>query len=142
MPLEPVLINGRAYSWGDIKCVVLGTPVAGISSISYEDEQEIEDNYGAGRLPVSRGHGQITTTASLTLQMEELVALQKVAPGGRLQDIPAFDIVVSYLPGNGTVTTDILKNVQFKKNARAPKQGDKKIESEIPLAISHIQWGR
>jgi hypothetical protein len=139
---RPVLINGIAYSWSDVNVNVLGVLVSGISAINYEDEQEIEDNYGAGRMPVSRGYGEIKTTGSITLHSEEIVALQKVVPGGRLQDIPPFDIPVTYLPASGVITTDILKNVQFKKNSRNPKQGDKKIEVEIPLAISHIQWGK
>jgi hypothetical protein len=139
---RPVLINGIAYSWSDINVNILGVLVSGISAINYEDEQEIEDNYGAGRLPVSRGYGEIKTTGSITLHVEEVVALQKVIPTGRLQDIPPFDIPVTYLPVSGVVTTDILKNVQFKKNVRNPKQGDKKIEVEIPLIISHIIWGK
>ncbi len=116
--------------------------MAGISAIRYSDEQEIEDNYGAGRFPVSRGYGEIKTEGSITLHAEEVRAIQAAAPLRRLQDIPPFDIVVSYIPLSGAaVTTDVLKNCQFKKNARDAKQGDKKIEVEIPLVISNIIWG-
>lgn len=138
---ETVLINGTAYAWGDITANVLGTPVAGISAIKYSDSQEIEDNYGAGRLPVSRGYGEIKTTGNVTLHMEEVVALQKTVASKRLQDIPPFDIVVSYIPTSGNVTTDILRNVQFKGNGRDAKQGDTKLNVEIELIISHIEWG-
>lgn len=138
---RPALVNGTAYAWVDITVNILGVPVAGISAISYSDEQEIEDNYGAGRFPVSRGYGEIKTEASVTLHAEEVRAIQEAAPLKRLQDIPPFDVVVSYLPKSGIVTTDILKNCQFKKNARDVKQGDKKIEVEIPLVCSNIIWG-
>ena len=50
---------------------------------------------------------------------EQIIALQKAAPNGRLQDLPAFDIVVSYLPENGIITTDVLKNCKFKENKRS-----------------------
>lgn len=137
---ETVLINGTAYSWADITVNILGTPVAGIDAIKYTDNQEMEDNFGAGKLPVSRGYGQIKAEGSITLHAEEIVALQKVAPGKRLQSIPPFDIVVSYLPEGGTVTTDTLKNCQFMKNSREPKKGDKMFAIELDLIISHVEW--
>jgi hypothetical protein len=139
---RPALVNGTAYSWVDITLNLLGIPVAGIVAISYDDEQEIEDNSGAGRFPVSRGYGGIKAQASITLHAEEVVAIQRSIPTGRLQDIPPFDIPVSYLPPNGNIATDVLKNVQFKKNSRDTKQGDKKIEVELPLVISHINWNK
>ncbi len=138
---RPALVNGIAYAWVDINVNILGVSVSGISAIKYDDEQEMEDNYGAGRFPTTRGYGEIKTTASITLHAEEVVALQRIAPFGRLQDIPPFDIPVSYLPENGNVTTDVLKNVQFKKNGRDTKKGDKMIDVEIPLQVSHIKWG-
>jgi len=137
---ETVLINGTAYGWADITVNVLGTPVAGIDAIKYSDEQEIEDNYGAGKLPVSRGYGQIKAEGSVTLHAEEVVALQAAAPGKRLQAIPPFDIIVAYMPEGGAVTTDTLKNCQFKKNARDAKKGDKSLSIELDLIISHIEW--
>jgi hypothetical protein len=141
MSKETALINGTAHSWSDITVNILGVPVAGIDAIKYSDDQEIEDNYGAGRLPVSRGYGEIKTKGSITLHMEEVVALQQTVPSHRLQDIPPFDIPVSYLPSSGNVTTDLLRNCQFKGNGRDPKRGDKKIAVDIELAISHIEWG-
>jgi len=136
-----VLINGTAYAWCDITVNILGVPVAGISAIKYADNQEIEDNFGAGRLPVSRGYGEIKTTGSVSLHSEEVVALQKTVASKRLQDIPPFDIVVSYLPTSGSVTTDILRNAQFKGNGRDAKKGDKMLNVEIELIVSHVEWG-
>lgn len=138
--MDNILINGTAYGWADVQVNILGTPVVGIDAIKYSDEQEIEDNYGAGKFPVSRGYGQVKTSGSITLHAEEIVALQKAAPGKRLQSIPPFDIVVSYMPEGGTVTTDTLKNCQFKKNAREPKKGDKAFAMELDLIISHVEW--
>lgn len=137
------LINGTAYGWSSIEINILGVAVVGVSAISYEETQEMENIYGAGSYPVARGYGNITTTGSITLHMSEVEALQAAAPNGngRIQEIPEFDITISYLPADtASLRTHVLKNVRFSKNARAVNQNDKNIAVEIPLQISHIQW--
>lgn len=135
------LINGLAYSWSQITCNILGRPVAGISKISYSEEQEMEDNYGAGNRPVSRGLGPIQASASITLDMNEVEALQAIAPNGRLQEIPPFDIIVTYVPGGQSRTVKhVIHNVQFKNNAREVEQGAMNIPVELELITSHISW--
>jgi hypothetical protein len=136
------LINGEAYSWGQITVNILGVPVAGITQIEYSDEQEMQNNYGAGNQPVSRSYGQVTPEASITVTAEEVVALQNAAPGGNLRDIPEFDIVVAYLPKSGNIVTDVIRNVRFKRNERSVGRGDMEIEVQIPLVISHVEWGQ
>jgi hypothetical protein len=139
MAYQP-LVNGTAYSWSQITLNILGVPVAGVSSISYNEEQEMQDNYGAGNRPVSRGYGRINTEGSVTLHMEEVEAIQNAVSTGRLQDIPEFDIVVAYLPEGGNIVTHTLKNCRFKNNGREVSEGDMAINVEIPLQISHINW--
>lgn len=134
------LINGQAYAWGVIKLNVLGAVIAGVTGINYKDDQDMEDNMGAGNYPVSRGYGAVKATADLTLHMEEVESLQAVAPSGRLQEIPEFDIPVSYIPKNGKIVTHILKNCRFKNNSREAKQGDMKLECKLELQVSHIVW--
>lgn len=135
------LVNGQAYAWAQIELRVLGTPVAGVTAIRYEDMEEMQDNWGAGNRPVSRAYGKIECTASLTLESNEVVALQAIAPGGRLQNIPEFPITISYLPESGVIVTDVLHNCRFKRNVRDVKSGDMTIEVELELQISHITWG-
>jgi len=134
------LINGQSYSWSQIEVRILNVPVAGITAISYEESEEMQDNWGAGKYPVSRGYGKIEATGSITLEMNEVEALQAAVPTGRLQDIPEFDIVVSYLPQGGNIVTHTLKNCRFKNNKREVNQGDMTIAVELELLISHIQW--
>lgn len=141
MAFEP-LVNGQAYSWSQITLNILGVPVAGVTSIAYSEEQEITDNFGAGNRVVSRGYGQIATEGSITLHKEEVVALQNAAPGGNLMNIGEFDIPVAYLPENGVIVIDVLRNCRFKSNQRSISRGDNEIEVELPLQISHITWGR
>ncbi|ENA1765443.1 hypothetical protein ABF173_002587, partial [Flavobacterium psychrophilum] len=51
MPLVDItpLINGREYGWADIVVNISATPIVGIRAIKYEEEQEKENIYGAGR---------------------------------------------------------------------------------------------
>lgn len=137
------LINGVEYSWGDIVATIAGMVATGITGIEYSDEQEVTNNYGAGRYPVSRSKGRITCAGKISLYMSEVKALERMAPNGRLQDIPAFPIVVSYVPTDGAkVVHDKLHNVQFKKNERSWKEGDTTTEVDLDLVISHIDWGK
>lgn len=139
MAFQP-LVNGTAYSWSQITVNILGIPVAGVTGVSYTEEQEMQDNYGAGNRPVSRGYGNITTEGSVTLHMEEVEALQAAVTTGRLQDIPEFDIVVAFLPEGGVITTHTLKNCRFKTNGRELEQNQMAIEVELDLQIAQILW--
>jgi len=134
------LINGVAYSWADINAFLLGRTVLGITAISYEDEQEITDNYGAGMYATSRGYGQAKYKGSLTLEMKESERLVEAVPSGRLQDIPPFPITVSYENTANKIVTHKLLMCQFKNNKRSVKSGDTNVEVEHELVIAQIQW--
>ena len=134
------LINGMICAWADVTVLVGGVPFTGITAIEYGDEQEIVNKWGAGRHPVGRAKGRITPTAKLILYQEEVQALQKQSPNGRLQDLPLFDIIVQYLPDSGIIATDKIRNCHISANARKWKEGDTGQEVEIPLVPSHIEW--
>ena len=87
MHCEEKLGLTRMYSWGDIVSAINGVPLVGITAISYGDSQDVQNNYGAGRHPVSRSKGRITPSAKITLHQSEVIALQSQSPTGRLQDI-------------------------------------------------------
>jgi hypothetical protein len=136
------LINGFTYDWGEVIVNIGGVPLTGITAIDYDDDQEVTNNYGAGRYPISRSKGRITCTAKLTLTIEEVRSLSSNAPNRRLQDVLPFDIVVSYLPLDATkVHHDKIMNCQFKKNSRAWAEGDTSKTVELDLIVSHIIWG-
>ncbi len=134
------LINGTAYSWADVTVNILNKQIAGITAVSYEDKQAMEDFYGAGNRPVLRGFGKIECTGSITLMNEELEVLMEAAPNGRIQEIEEFDVVIAYAPVNGTVRTHTLKNCRFKGNKRDIKVDDMKFEIQLELLVSHINW--
>lgn len=135
------LVNGMLVSWADIVVLVGGVPVTGITGIEYGDAQDIVNKYGAGRYPVGRAKGRITPTAKLILYQEEVVALQAQSDNGRLQDLPVIEVQVSYLPENGIVVTDKIRNCHISENVRKWKEGDTGQEVELPLVPSHIEWG-
>jgi hypothetical protein len=134
------LINGVRHSWAEIRVNLFGRPVLGITEVKYSIEQEKEDFYGAGNQPVHRGRGNKKATASLKLKAYELDAIQKNLPVGfTLLDVPAFDISIVYLPtGSDLVKEVVIHNCEFTKEEYAIKQGDKDIESDVPLITSHI----
>lgn len=136
------LINGRTYDWGMVKTALAGVNTDNCSAIDYGDSQEVEPVYAGGRYPVGYGKGRIESTGSITLLMEDVVALQGSAPGGRIQDIAPFDIVVSYLhPVLSKVVSDELQGCVFRENRRTWSEGDTSQSVELPLMIGKIKWG-
>jgi hypothetical protein len=134
------LVNGQAYAYADIIVTILGSPVAGITAVNYSDTQEITENYGAGRFPVSRGLGKIESECTMTIDRAELNAILDAAPANRLQNIGEFDITVSYVPLGSAPVTDIIKNCRFKNTPSGGAEGDSSIMSELEIATSHINW--
>jgi hypothetical protein len=138
-----MLVNGLTYSWADIVCTIANVPLNGISAIKYNDKQEKVDNRGAGSKPVNRGYGAYEATASITLHIDEILALQKSSSTGSLLDIPPFTITVMFAKPNGTgVVVDKILNCEFKSNGRDMKTGDTLIETELELIVSEIVWSK
>lgn len=134
------LINGVAHSWADINIFLLNRTVLGTTAISYEDEQEMTDNFGAGQFATSRGYGQVKFKATLTLEMKEVERLTDAVPSGRLQDIPPFPITVSYENAANKTVIHKLLMCQFKGNKRSVKSGDTNVEVELELLVGKIEW--
>jgi hypothetical protein len=137
------LINGRSFDWSMVAVRLSnGTiPLMGITAITYEDEQEIENNYGAGNMPVSKGYGNYTASCTITVPMEEVIKIQRATESKRLQDVPSFDLVVSYIhPQLDRQVNDVIRNCDFTKNSRSLNQNDKTFPIELTLHCSHIDW--
>jgi len=161
-----ILLNGRAYDWGSIIIQIKGIPVIGVSAISFSEVQNTQNLYGTGLYPVHTAFGKIVPSASITLQSEEIFALQNIARDGILQNIPKFDIIISYMVFNyfGTVISElnsfdsaksmedafiqdnnlprtiVLKNCRFVSNGQSINQGDMSISYTYDLNLTHIIW--
>jgi hypothetical protein len=140
--MDTPLVNGVRHSWASIEVQVLGRIVTGITAMSYEDKQEKANAYGKGVMPVHRSRGgKYEASSKITLHEYEVRAIQRALPRGkRIQDVPMFDITVSYLDDNDAMITDVIRNCEFTNNKREIKQGDTVIEVELELIVSHIDW--
>jgi hypothetical protein len=101
---------------------------------------QIDNEYGQGDMPIGESEGNYTAKGSISLLMEEHVAILKSLPSGtRLQQIqiPAIPVIYALLD---VMTQDVLNNVRITGNARSVKQGDGKIVMKFPIKISHIDW--
>ena len=134
-------INGVVYSWSNLTVNVAGTLVTGITKITYKDEQEIANIYGAGQRPIGRGYGHITSSANITLLRDEVEAIRTLSPTGRLQDISPFDIIVTFLPiGGKKIITHRIREAQFKTDGVEANEGDTSNSIDFELVVSHIEW--
>lgn len=143
MATAQTIINkfGKMQGWNSITLNMLGRDVEGITALSYDDSVAKDNVYGANKYPVGRSEGNYEPKASITLLKEEVDAIQAALPGGkRLQDIEAFDIVVSYQRNDGTVLRDRIRNAEFTNNAVDVKQADGTVAKELTLIVSHIEW--
>lgn len=136
----PPLINGKAYEWADIVVNIMGVPMTGITSIEYSEKQTMENVYAAGRFANARTYGKVEPTAKISLLMSEVEAIAAVAPLGRIQDIPEFDIPVMFLDTNNQTVKHKLRNARFTENKRTTSTGEGALIVEIELIISHIEW--
>lgn len=138
------LINGHQHAWADIRVNILGRTLTGITSIDYDDDDESEFYGGAGKHSVAFGSGNAKPTCKLKVYKFEIDALIKAAKAKgykRLQDLDFFDIPVSFLETkDADENTDIVRNCKIKKINKSAKQGDTKLECEVEILCSHIDW--
>ena len=114
----PTIINkfGTLTGWNNITLNLLFRDLEGITELSYTDEVEKNNEYGAGGYPQGQSRGNYKAESYVNLFSEEIVALQaSIPPGTRIQDIPPFPIIVQY-EVNGLLFKDVLNNCSFKNN--------------------------
>ena len=138
MPAIVPIVNGTNYSWNNIKLVLFGVPVIGITKIEYKEKQNKENNYGMGENPVSRGIGNKEYEGSIEIYVDELKRIIDASPNRNPLDIPPFDVQVIYGGTRVTPNVDVLQAVEFLENPFNAAQGDAKILVTIPLVIGGI----
>lgn len=144
------VINNVAYSWSMVKLssTALGIDdsdltLAGVSSIKWNKARKIESNYGLGGKPVSRGFGNWTYTASITMDYETQQTLRSTY--GSLIDIGEFDLIVSFAnefgSDNWESQTITLKGCVFNEDGMESQQDDTNITKEFDLNPFNIVIG-
>ena len=140
--MEP-MINGTSYSWSQIELRFSNVvqPLSGVTNIEYSDEQKTEFNFGANNRPVSRGFGNVVSSASVTLHMDDIEGIRANIPSGSLQDLGEFDVIVTFLhPSTDKTVTHTVKNCYLNENGVSVGQDDTIIEKQLNLNPSHILW--
>lgn len=140
MILGVPLINGVAYAHADIVLNLFGTPLIGVTAISYADPQDITGNWSQGAHMTSVGFGQVKPVASITMTLELMETIQRLAPGGKIQNIPFFDIGVNFLPDSGVLVRHSLKKCRFKGRSVDSQVGNSQIEEKIELFVADIKY--
>jgi hypothetical protein len=134
------LINGVEYTHADIVANILGVPIIGITAIDYSDMQDINLNYGTGQKPVSRSYGVIKPEASITLLQKEVQRLSVLAPLGKIQNIPDFDIGVNYITEAGDFQRHRLVRCRFKGRNTSSAVNNSQIEEKLELSVVDIYY--
>ena len=139
----PTIVNklGTMVGWGKVSVRILGRDLIGIRKIAYSDEQEMDNEYASGNMPVGQSEGNYKAEASMELTKEEVLGLQAaLGPDIRMQDIVPFPVVVTY-KYKGKVYKDIIQNCRFTNTGTDVKQGDKTISTDFKLLTTHITYG-
>jgi hypothetical protein len=134
------LVNGVEYTHADIIIQVLGIPIVGATRIDYKDSQSITNNYSTGQLPTSVGFGTVKFEGTLTLTTKEVQRLSAAAPGGRLQNIPFFDIRVNFATEAGDFVSHRLIKCRFKGRNVNSQVDNTQIEEPLELHITDIKY--
>lgn len=137
------LLNGTSYSWGQllIKLSSMDSHFVGITACNYSRNQEKENLYGVGNLPVGRGYGNINLEGSITLVTEEFRKLLDSSPNGQIGDRNREDLIVTYMhPIENRIVTDIIQDIDFTDIPTDLTQNDKQFEHELPFICSDIRY--
>jgi len=131
------MINGKYYDWEDVSINFAHGPLIDVQSIEYSDEQETEEVYGKGSKPRGYGHGNYKASGKVTFTREEydrLIVWAKTQ-GRPLYDLNYFNATVSFADDGTQAHTDTLQECKFNKRSFKAKQGDKKNEVDLDIAI-------
>ena len=99
---------GKAYDGGDATITALGQVWEEVTAIEYGTTQEHQKNHTIGsRRATSWSMGKIDHTGSITMMMNQAVALEG-ACGGDLLSIKPFPINVTFVDGYNKVVNDTI----------------------------------
>lgn len=128
-------INGNEYVWGNLSVVLLGREVTGLRGIEYKVKRQKEVLFASGIKGRGVQKGKKEYEGTITLLQSELIALDRAAQEKGYEDITDidFDVIVSYVPDNGIVTTDKVVNVSITEIPRGMKEADLQMEIALPF---------
>jgi hypothetical protein len=133
--------NSNEYAWKDVQVVLLGRPVGGIRAIEYKIKHQKEALFASGKKARSIQRGKKEYEGTLTLLQSEVIALEAAAKAKGYDDITDvdFDVIVSYMPEGGVITTDKVLNVSITEDPRSIKEGDLYQEIALPFIALDLE---
>lgn len=135
------LSSGKAEEQADIQVVIMGQLMLGFTSIEYSDDQDMEQVHAAGSAVQAYVYGKEKPMAKISFLSSHMSQFQNLVPvTNRIQDIPPFDVIVTYVDPAYITKVHVIKNAKFKNNGRKAATGDGAIITECDLLISHIQY--
>lgn len=136
------VFNSREYAWVDVNVVMLGREVVGLRGIEYKSKRQKEALFASGRKARSIQKGKKEYEGTITLLQSELIALNCAAQEKGYEDITDidFDVIVSYVPDNGVVTTDKVVNVSITEIPHGIKVDDLQMEIALPFIALDIKY--
>lgn len=157
--LEELTVNGQTYDWRMISISInidLGdgstqtyTPI-GVTALNYSQTRDSQWNFGIGGRAVSKGYGNTVAEASITMAAFELQKLKDAMAGNAvtsgqnsryIQNIPLFNVDVTYNFDDGTTKVDRIMQCSFNTDSAGAAQNDMFIQSDISLDPSEIRFG-
>ena len=138
------LINGKSYDYSQIRVVIMGVPLTGITEINYDEEQDKTNVLGTGKRGHARGHGAIESSASIGLSMNEVEKIRDASviagdANGSLLSIEPFEVIVVYGNPQRPITHK-LKDCEFTKDGGGGSQGDTDLNKVYDLIISEVKY--
>lgn len=132
------IINGVAYSWGNLSIVLFGNVVIGATKLSYKAKQDKKNGMAWGNKPVYREYGNYEYEGSIEMYYDEWKKIVSVSPNGDPLQILPSDIQVVFSGSRVLPTGASLKAVEFMENPFDGNQGDSSFKVTIPLLIGDI----
>lgn len=157
--LQDININGATYDWRMISLSInidLGDGNVqsfepyGVTELTYSQTRDSQWNFGIGGRAVSKGYGNTTAEANITMAAFELQRLKDAMAGDAItegqdsryiQNIPMFNIDVTYNFDDGTTKVDRIMNCSFNSDSGGAAQNDMFIQTSIELDPSEIRFG-
>lgn len=114
------------------------------TAINYSTERKVDEIYGLGGQPRSRGFGNVTYSASIELPYATQVLLRSKSANGTLLGLGNFDILISFvndLSENANSETVTLQDCFFSQSGMDAKQDDTSITQTFDLHPYRIYTG-
>lgn len=127
----------KAFDSGDVTVALDGQLIDDVKEISYATEQEHQQNHSLRNKATSWSKGKITDTASITLYMGAVVAIERASNGNLLLRKP-FLLTVTYVNVENVIVSDMIL-AKFQSQGREVN-GDMGLAKQFDLFVIDIKY--